>query len=495
MGYITTEDFSKGVNWLEDWPLITAPVGCGKTYFMLHDLPQLVEERTGRKIDSVLLLEPLNMLKEDVLKGYPATSEGIRAFELDSNDWYSSKVSVCCFGAVASFLLDGNEIEKRFDLILIDEADQVLKWSLCHPGNPLVWDWLKEQKDNGTIVVSATATPSLLLDYVSKRSPFRFVNTTPNVPVKLKSNAVSVVPHLKAVTFLRTVKPEPENKYLVYVQSAKRCRELAEEFKEFGAVFIVSKYQEKTDKDGKPLNEVMESQKVLDDGTGEEITLREYLTKFQALPPGVNVLIINDAAVCGINLKDPSLKHVIAETPFIDVAKQARGRVRHDIETFTYVYVTYRQEEEGNEVYKSKGSWRRNPFFGAVRQYEDDCFGKLEDRSFITEALSSETDNPIQFLDNEEVRQSGRNIKAASSFDVPAIFNFAEGETEKIVSAKQIEEAAKAYPIRKKNGSPYGKTKWVEAVNSETDFAIEKLSSRYHNGQKGTWYQVSRDQK
>lgn len=500
--FIGASDIAKGVNWLEDWPLITAGTGCGKTHFMVHDLPQLIQDQTGKKIKSTLLLEPLNMLKNDVLRSYSGFAEGLHIEELaDGFSADETTLKVACFGALGLFLNDGNQIARSFDLILLDEIDQLIEWSICHEGNLLVWDWVFKQKEQGNIVCGATATPGLLLDNINNGNRFHFVNMTPDFPVNLKSNNVTVVQGIKAQTFLKTVKPGPQNKYLVYCQSATRCAEMAKQFSDYGAGFIISKYQEKENKDGEFLCDVMEAQKVKDkENQEEEITLREYITKYQELPEGVNVLIINDAAVCGINIHDPLVKHVIAETMNLDKAKQARGRIRHDLESFTVVYARYKTKEEKPILgYIVDGETKPNPFAAAVKAYSEGWWWAMdyseESKEFIREALAHETDNPITFLDAEKVRQDGRNNEAMSKLDIPAIFNFQEGQTEKVVSVEEIREAAKRHPIKKPNNDCYGAPTWIKKVNECGNAFIEKWKSRSYQGKPGTWYQVTNLQK
>lgn len=497
--FITSNDIAKGVNWLEEWPLITAGTGCGKTHFMVHDLPQLVQERTGKEVNSVLLLEPLNMLKNDVLKNYKGLTEEIFPWEL-ADKTKRDALQVMCFSPVGSFLSDGNEIQRHFDLVLLDEIDQLARWSICHEGNLLVWDWLQEQKKQGSIVCGATATPGLLLDYVNKEGKLHFVDATPDFPVNLKSNNVTVVPSIKAQTFLKAVKPGPQNKYLVYCQSATRCEEMAKDFSDHGAGFIISKYQEKENKDGKKLCEVMDDQMYpickVDDGFGE-VTLREYITEYQVLPESMNVLIINDAAVCGINIHDPLVKHVIAETVNLDTAKQARGRIRHDLESFNVVFTKYKHEEEDPiETYKVGDEAKLNPFSDAIKKYNqfwhDNMGNSEESKEFIRENLAHETDNPITFLDAEEVRQNANNSEVMSKLDVFAIFNFQEGETEKYILSKELTALAKKYPMQKKNRNKAGKNIWIDTINKSGLVKIDNLGQCRINGLKKTWYKVSK---
>lgn len=506
MHYLMEDDFTKGVNWCNDWPLITAGVGAGKTTFAIKELSKLIEKETGRKIEKILYLVPTNALKKDILDKFPRETEEIYsdgAFFCGAG--FESKIGVACFAQIGNWLLDGNSIDAVPDLVFVDEADQLIKWSLCHEGNILVWDWLKQIRGNSA-VVCATGTPEVLLEYVAIYTQYRFVDITPNFPVNLKSKSIQVVKNSSASTVLKTIKPNPNNKYLVYVQSAKRCEELSKKYQAWGTGFVISKYQEKLNKDGIPLGEVMTSQKVRDkEDPNKEIELREYLTLYKELPPGMNALFINDAAVAGINIDDPNIRSVIAESLDVSTAIQARGRVRHDIDSFTVVYGAWRGENlEGNQIEGCLlgDSFHRNFFLGPIQKYRDELFRReksaAEIEAYFEKHLGKQTDNPISFISGEEFRVESSNSRKVESFDIPAIFNFEKGQTEKVVSAQELIEAAKKFPLDRKGkeSEGSGKETWIREINRSQQARISQLLSksgkprRSYKGQTGTFYKV-----
>ena len=508
MKFLSGNDIAKGVNWFEDWPLITAGVCSGKTTFAIQGLPQLIQNETGRRMENILYLIPTNHLKVDILEEFPREAELIdNQGIILSGAGFSSKAVVACFGQIGNWLLDGNAINAAFDLVVVDEADQLVKWSLCHQGNILVWDWLKEIRGR-TAVCCATGTPEVLLDYVAESTPYNFIDVTPNFPVNLKSKNIQVVKNSSASTVLKTINPNPENKYLIYIQSARRCEELCRKYQsEWGSVgFIVSKYHEKLNKEGTPICEVMESQKVMDKkDPGKEIGLRDYLTLYKELPPGMNALFINDAAVAGINIKDPNIKSVVAESLDVATALQARGRIRHDIDSFTVVYGAWRGRElEKNQI---KGclldnTFHKNFFVGPINKYRDDIFRRERDSAAIEEYfakhLGPQTDNPIRFVSGEEFRIELNNAAKVSDFDIPAMFNFEPGKTEKVVTAQELMEAARKFPVDRKGkeSEGSGKETWIQEVNRCGVARISQLLSksgkpkRSYKGQRGTFYRV-----
>lgn len=508
MKYLSGCDITKGVNWFEDWPLITAGVGSGKTTFAINKLPQLIQKETGRKIEKILYLIPTNFLKKDILKEFPRETEAIdsEGIILSGMAGYTARIVVACFGQIGNWLLDGNSIDYVPDLVVVDEADQLIKWSLCHKGNILVWDWLKQIRGR-TAVCCATGTPEILLDYVSKSTQYNFIDVTPNFPVNLKSGNIKVVKNSSASTVLKTIEPSEDNKYLVYIQSARRCEELCRKYqKKWGSGFIVSKYQKKLNKEGTPICDVMDSQKVMDkESPSEEIELRQYLTLYKELPPGMNALFINDAAVAGINIKDLGIKNVIAESLDVATALQARGRIRHDVNSFTIVYGAWRDKELEKDQIEGcllGDDFHRNFFVGPINKYRDDLFRRVCDlaaiEEYFTKHLNPQTNNPITFVSGEEFRIESKNAVRVNSFDISAIFNFEPGQTEKVVTAQELIDAAQRLPVDRKGkeGEGSGKETWIQEVNRSNIARISQLLSksgkpkRSYKGMRGTFYKV-----
>lgn len=187
-----------------------------------------------------------------------------------------------------------------------------------------------------------TATPVLLLDYVSHNTDFHFVNITPNQKIKHKAKQIEIISYSTANTYLKTINPSPHNKFLVYVRSAKRCYELSQKTQNSG--FIISPYNEKViPREDKKLNDLMEEQKFAVEPFGE-ISLREYILRTHQLPSQVNILFFNDSALVGVNIEDENTQTIVAENADLAVLIQAKGRVRHDIQRFVAIYNTWEKE-------------------------------------------------------------------------------------------------------------------------------------------------------
>jgi hypothetical protein len=109
-------------------------------------------------------------------------------------------------------------------------------------------------------VIGLSATPELLIDYVDTIS---FGNIARELPANYQAKRVEVIQHSSVITYLKSLKYSPDNKVLVYLQAAKDCVRLAEQYPNAG--FLISKYNEDTlENGGEKLNEMMMNQKVSD---------------------------------------------------------------------------------------------------------------------------------------------------------------------------------------------------------------------------------------
>lgn len=123
--YLWKGDFDfADIDLLKDFPLITAGTGRGKTYFSIYELKDLFAEQTGRKIEKILLLEPLDAIKGQILNDYenikPLHDEDL-IFGLDDG------IHIACFAQLSKFLNNGNKIEVFPHLIIVDECDCLIK--------------------------------------------------------------------------------------------------------------------------------------------------------------------------------------------------------------------------------------------------------------------------------------------------------------------------------------------------------------------------------
>jgi superfamily II DNA or RNA helicase len=157
----------EGVDFENETPLITAPVGYGKSYYAVHCLPGLIAKAIGRPVRNILMLTPTRAVLEQICDEYNSEVAVANGYDyVDCGEYFDGKVRVACFASPANFIADGNKINQSYDLVIIDEIDLIVRWAVYFPGYLDAFDWLKSKRKE-TVVCGLTATPSLLLDYVS----------------------------------------------------------------------------------------------------------------------------------------------------------------------------------------------------------------------------------------------------------------------------------------------------------------------------------------
>lgn len=353
--YLTREDIRlDGIDWNKDYPLITPSMGAGKTYFVFSgELKNVYENHSNKKIDVVIYGVPTTSIKNQVLSDYDTNAVELNEEDLFSPNLKDKRVRVCCVSKLAAILKE-NVVAPRVNyLIALDEFDEYARWTLCHSDKLCVWDWIESNRDKIQLC-GITATPTLLTKFVRRES---FKDTTPDFPIKYKSDNIRIWPNTQVDTLARGFRATENNKILIYTRSAKKCLSLSRNIPNSG--FLVSTYYDKKDgQTGQPINELMAAQIVKDDVSGRDTPLLDYVIKRHRLPQGIDVLIINDAYAAGINIHDESVKRVIAESVEVDTIKQVMGRVRHDLESLDVCYnfkeksMFLKHVDRANEFYK-----------------------------------------------------------------------------------------------------------------------------------------------
>ena len=503
--YLEERDLER-CDWQNDFPLITCGTGSGKTDFVMsRKLANHIERETGKEIDFTLLLVPTRTLKQDVLSNYKD------AVPLDYRDLMqpteSENIRVACFAQIVQFLLDGNEITNVPDLIVLDEMDCLVSWTLAFKGYASAFDWILSKR-NEMFVCGLTATPALLLDYMDDVG-FSFRNITPNYPIKHKTEAIEVVSHSSVSTYLKTMRVDENNKALVYIRSARRCRELKDRFGE-RAGFIVSTSNENYEKQSFSCSAF---------GDRNKKDLRDYLIEENKLPPHIDLLFINDSMNAGFNINDKKVKTVIAESVDLSIGIQVKGRIRNALQKFVFIYNNKEREsfrerldvareffdqepnqdflkgfflQEGNEkeglllVYRCGNRYKVNPFAKPLLEYEFSIYRDI-DREGYFKPLAAHSDNEISFINGSE---SLRNIGKVVNLDLRSLFGFREDETEKHVAAKELTEIAKSVELRDAKGNILGKDTFCNLVNERTGFSISSLGRKQIKGKRATYYLV-----
>lgn len=114
-----------GVNFDEQIPLITAPVGYGKTQYSLRYLPRRIAYESGREVRNALYLTPNKAILEQVIKDSKNHVNKASSWDFIESAFTDGdvRIDVACFQFPSRFVFDGNEITKKYDLLVIDEID------------------------------------------------------------------------------------------------------------------------------------------------------------------------------------------------------------------------------------------------------------------------------------------------------------------------------------------------------------------------------------
>lgn len=170
--YLETTDFQIGGKGI---PVVTAGTGLGKTTFVTTGrLKTLLERELGLSLGTTLILEANSATREQLEK---KGAERVRDSELMD---LPQGTYTACFSVLANLLADGNS-PRLSGLVVVDEADELARWSLCHSGSAEAWSYLLEKHRSGDIfLVLLTATPKLLLEYAKGEG---FYDATPDAPL------------------------------------------------------------------------------------------------------------------------------------------------------------------------------------------------------------------------------------------------------------------------------------------------------------------------
>ena len=500
----------EGVDFENETPLITAPVGYGKSYYAVHCLPGLIAKAIGRPVRNVLMLTPTRAVLDQIRDEYSREVIVANGYDyVDCGEYFDGKVRVACFASPANFIADGNEINQSYDLVIIDEIDLIVRWAVYFPGYLDAFDWLKSKRKE-TIVCGLTATPSLLLDYVSgDDSGWRFVDVCDRLPQQLKAERVIVCPRTTCKTYLNYMRDKLPGKALVYTRSAKDCYSLSEQFPRSG--FIVSKYNDE-------VGELMNEQS------------RDYVLMNEAFPPELDTLFINDSCSVGANIKDEAVQTVVCCSTDIETIEQVRGRVRHDIQAFVVLYAGYemRQFEEttmprAKEFLKNRkeqpylqgvlDSWNEgdeikaycsaidrnikpNPFYSGVIRYRRSCFDVLanEREDYFSVLKTYSRYNRISFDDSFSKKENAkRNAEHRnSSIDWVSTLGLSNDEPEKWFTSKELKEVCQQVKLMKPSGKGCaGVPTLLKCVNDCCALSIENKGRINHDNQRCVWYRVA----
>ena len=297
---------------LDSNTLIVAPVGSGKTYYILNDL-------CTKDKNSLYLCDTTN-LKNSILK------EGGTREYLSLDKGYITVMTYSKFGR--EIKLTGDSFISNFDYIICDEVHNLVDYSNKFGDENLerAMEYLiKEYKD--TKIVFFTATRQYL-DYMAyKHRAFGDNFTTIDYTTKeydgiirrYSESMVAYLSHYSDIqTYLTRYKRGFETlnlKCLIFTPHIETMRILEKMCLDLGLIPI-SIWSDNS------------KQKM----SWQQEQAKEHLLETGELLEPYNVLIINRATETGVNIYDKDMKLMICNSENEIQQTQARGRIRHDID-------------------------------------------------------------------------------------------------------------------------------------------------------------------
>lgn len=320
--------------------LIVAPCGCGKTTY----INKVVLKEPIFKNKITLFIVDTNMLEDQLIN-----VEGYERF-IDESQLSNPGVYVCTYHRLGRLLAleevtkKSNSMLEKVDLLVCDEAHNLVRYAnIARNGINRVTESnhdiilknkaqsyacgcsyllmnLTDLKDkfNHLHIIMLTATP----DRISSSDWFkgRVYSVLKGYELKgYRERETRSYSHFKNIS-------EIKGKALIYVGQIDTVLKMKEHFEEQGYTvgYLWSKHNTKY-----PLSE-------------QQKGWRAHIVLAEDMPPGLDILIVNEAYETGWNLKDKDVQTVIVHTTASDSVIQARGRVRSDIEL---LYVKQNKDE------------------------------------------------------------------------------------------------------------------------------------------------------
>lgn len=310
--------------------LIVAPCGCGKTTYITNKVLQ--EPRFKDK--AVLFIVDTNMLEDQLIN----TEEFIKLENESQLD--NPGVYICTYHRLGRMLAleevtkKHNSMLEKVDLLICDEAHNLVRYAnIARNGINKVTD------SNHDIILKnkaqsyACGCSYLLMNLTNLKEKYKHLHiimltATPDrisTSDWFKGRVYSVLGNYELKGYgEREVRgysnykniSEIRGKALIYASQIDTVLKMKEHFEEQGynVAYLWSRNNTKY-----PLSE-------------QQKGWRSHIVLSEDMPPGIDILIVNEAYETGWNLKDKDVQTVIIHTTASDSVIQARGRVRSDIE-------------------------------------------------------------------------------------------------------------------------------------------------------------------
>lgn len=329
--YLTKEDFdfTEVKDLYNDFMLITASVGKGKSTFAAKgELTALLADK-GAKIDITLMLVPYKNLKDNLINLNVDSFVEATLLDFQVPNKNDDRIRIATVQQFGSWAQSG-EILKLPQLILIDEVHRVFKETYYQEQTVCCLHCLRECWQD-FICIGLTATPQFIYNYVSKNQylNFNFVNITPNQQPIIKAKDFRTILGAAYNKYLDVTDIDQENKIVIYTESKKDVCRLVNKMRQNGikADGIISIYN--------------------NDEYWNLLGESSWKTRDILLETGkvaCNALVINKSCVEGITINDDTVKTMFIQATDLMTIEQAYGRVRGELDlVIVFINNAYKQ--------------------------------------------------------------------------------------------------------------------------------------------------------
>lgn len=292
-----------------------------------------------------LLLVPLRHLQDQILSNtlYAGHVSHLQSTLGRSPDPSMTYVSTYHY---ASLLLSKGLLPlSAFPTVIIDEIPRLFHYSTFQLQlGPLLHRLRPGHFPPSSTLLGLTATPSLLYSYlnVDQSHPLHFKSLRPSpTPPTLLSSSVSLLTHTSMSSHINSIAQsclsDPSHCHCVFEHSALSVTTHVRLLRSMGidAAGIISRHNHSWDPDlSDGLYDYLSSMR------WSNLSISDWLLHHGDIPPTLQVLILNDAAMEGISIQDPSNRLSSMSVQSIDrsVIEQARARIRHPLSSLTVIF-------------------------------------------------------------------------------------------------------------------------------------------------------------